>query len=416
MSEGSGVKIKLLDPEMLGRRFQYAFISFSERAYIRPSEGEVEFGSVDDFLDAVEEALKAILDGLTWPVSSNRRQKCSDLTVQVAGYSIVCNRLDRGPRLYQLGSKSDFAIIRNAQLDLCKYVTQKCDKTVAWTHAAVSYALKVLEMEGPLNGPPEYEIPWLARATLFSKVRSVRGTVDAKGKLIDVDTLGTILLGGALSYLGSQRLDAGGRGQASEVEFYILPDYPSKEYRVLRQISAAEGITGNIAARTVRLLRELTVSFEQALALSIAVAVYRHAGIAQKAGVNIDAALSSGKLYSVQPGQRAQVRVGLPLTNVLLHSYERGTINSLEWFIDEALRQKDKEARNAAKNAASTCLNSLFLQAVSGASGDLYLRDCARDLVAVYNYDKAGNRLKEAARSLLGRLEWEAVRFLHSMR
>ena len=413
MDRSGQVRIRLLSPEMLGRRFQYAFLSFSDYAEVRPDLGEAVFPSPEEYVRTVWEALAAIVEGLSWPEPS-KEGKCPRPTVSAGEWSIDCSRLDRGPSLYQLGSKSDAAILQGAGLTACAYVTRACKATVAWTHAAVSYALEVIRRGGPIGGGASLEVPWLARASLFSRIRSVRGPSEAKGARIDADTLGTILLGGALSYLGSWRVDSG--RQASELEFYVLPDYPSRAYRVLRQIAASGGIRDNLAAKAVRLLRELSVSYEQALAVSVASQVYSHAAIARRAGVEVDEALAAGKLYTVQPGRRAQVRAGVPLTNVLLRVYSEETLRSLDIFVSQATRVRDREAGNAARNAASECVNSLFMQALSGGSGDLYLRDCARALAALHGYDKAPPQLRRSAAILLGRLEWEATRIIRSRR
>ncbi len=398
------IEIKLLEPEMLGRRFQYAFLSFSDTVTLRPSLNSAIFTSARDYVESVEEVLKAITGSLAWPETTRRKGKCHTITLD--RHRIECTRLDKGPNLYQAGNKSDLKNLTSAGLDQCKYVTQKCDETVAWTHAAVSYAVRVIENEGPLNGPAAYDIPWLARATLFTKIRSIRGAAEAKEKRIDIDTLGTILLGGALSYLGTHSI------ADQRLEFYILPDYPSTAYKVLRQIAAIDGITGNLAAKIARLAGEISVSLEQALTFSTASLIHKHAAIAQKAGVDVDEALASGKLYMVQPGRRAQVRAGIPLTNIILHSYDEATIRALDWLVGEALRQRDREGGRTAKNVASICMNNMFIQVLAGSSGDVHLRDCTRALATVYEYEKVTTSFREAAIALLLRLEREVLRML----
>jgi len=396
------VEIRLLDPEMLGRRFQYAFLSFADNVDVRPDLNVAIFPSREEYILTVKRALEAILESLVWPATTRRKTRCPEYAITEAGYGIECTRLDRGPSLYQAGKKSDYRTLQAAGFNICKYINQKCEETVAWLHAAVSYALQVINNGGPLGGEPSYDIPWLARATLFTKIRSVRGATKAKDKTIDKDTLGTVLLGGALAYLGSHRVGE------QQLEFYVLPEYVSKAYRALRQIAAADGITANLAARVARISSELSISFEQAIALVVAALAYKHVSMAESLGVSVDDVLASGKLYTIQSGRRAQVRAGTPLPNLLLKAYSEATINRLNWFVNEALRQRDSDAASAAKNAASTCVNSLFLQAITGASGELYLKDCMRDLLAVHEYEKTTRLLREAARSLLTALEEEA--------
>ncbi|NPA96601.1 MAG: hypothetical protein GXO32_03245 [Crenarchaeota archaeon] len=391
---------------MLGRRFQYAFLSFADNVDVRPDLNIASFESKEEFVKTVRLALETILASLMWPETTRKKSKCPPYRLSKIGYELECTRLDRGPNLYQAGKKSDYRTLQTAGLNVCKYINQKCQDTVAWIHAAVSYALLVLEKGGPIGGEPEYDILWLARATLFTMIRNVKGAVEAKDKKINIDTLGTVLLGGAISYLGSQKVSD------QQLEFYVLPEYVSRAYRALRQIAAVGGITSNLAAKVADLTRNLSVSFEQAVALATAVFTIKYAHIATKLGISIGEALGSGKLYTIQTGNRAQVRAGVPLSNLLREAYRGHTLEKLDWFVGEALRQGDKDAASAAKNAASTCIHSLFLQALAGVSGELYLKDCMRDLLAVYEYDKSSRELKRAARSLLSSLESEATRII----
>jgi len=399
------VRIRLLDPEMLGRRFQYAFLSFANRVEVRPDLGEAIFPSEDEYVSTVEAALDAIIRALSWPENAKKKSKCPDYEIDCDG-TIKCTSLDRGPNLYQAGKKSDRRTLKAAGLTTCKYYTSKCDEGVAWVHAAVSYACMVLSRGGPLGGGARYDIPWLARATLFSKIRSVRGTSEARTKTIDIDTLGTVLLGGALSYLGRHRLGD------SDIEFYVLPDYVSEAYRALREIAALDGITGNLAARVANTVKNLGAGFEQALALATATLASKHEARAQEMGVDVNEALASGKLYTIQSGQRVQVRAGVPLPNALLKAYTPETLKALDWFIDESLKARG-DAKSHVKNAAVTCLNAMFLQAISSGVGELYIKDCMRVLAALLDQETLPKKTKEAARNLLRKLEWEAVRAIH---
>jgi len=415
------VRIRLLDPEMLGRRFQYAFLSFAdlEKVDVKPDIGEAVFLDEKEYVKTVKMVLDAIIETLSWPENAegNReKSKCLDHKINCHG-AINCTSLDRGPNFYQAGGKSEKSMLKAAGLTKCKYYyydskKKECVESIGWVHAAVSYACKVIEKGGPLGGEAKYNVPRLAMASLFSvnKIRNIIDFANSDGKMINVDTLGTVLLGGALSYLGKYTLKSGSDDKKT-LEFYIIPDYVSRSYRALRQITALGGVKENLARKAINTAENLGVGFEQALALVTASLVLKHVAEARRTGVDIDNVLASGKLYTIQPEKRPQVRAGVPLPNVLLKAYSPETLEVLDWFVSKALYAVG-DIGSQVRSAAATCVNNLFLQAVSLGAGELYIKDCMRVLVVLLDEEELPSDVRRAAKTLLWRLEREAIRIL----
>ncbi len=410
----SGVEIRLVGPETLGRRFQYAFLSMADTVEVYPARGVAVFPTVDDYVETVEKALQAVVRGLDWGPSSQGRQGCQGPSFSVGGLVIDCCRIDRGPSVYAMGKRIDVEVFRRAGLDKCYYSLTGGRRrgggpTIGWAHAAISYALKVLGKGGPLGSKPEYDVPWLAKASLFGKTRSMAGAREAKAIQVDVDSLGTILLGGSLAYLGSHRVTGAGGGET--VEFYVIPDYVSDTYRVLREVSVYQGIRDNLASRLARLVSELQVGVEQALALSYGSLLVEQSQLVT--GIGAGRLLAAGKLYIVESGRRPQVRDGVPLTDILNRFYGDRLVKHAWWFAREALSARG-DVGSYARRAASTCINMLFLQTMT--SSELFLRDCARLLAGLLSLEPPPPPgLVGAATALLSELERVSRQVLSAM-
>ncbi len=394
------MRIKLMPKETFGRRMQYAFLSMApeDSTVVRYETDIVEFDDVESYVKTVELALEAIL-GFLYDEGSQARCRLEPV------HGIDCCKLDRGPTLYTSGI-SDSKILRDAGLDKCMYPAAKGGPRVAWTHAAVSYAVMVLERGEPLRGG-DYRAPNLAKASLFTNVRGVGVATESKEIRVDLDAMGTVLLGGAIAFLGSHRL-----GHDERLEFFLLPDSPTATYSVLRSIMAGK-TTGNLAGRVSRLIRDFNVGFEQALALITASLLYENEEKVSKLGVGRLSA--SGRLYTVSPGQRRQkrqkpqrpmIRSGTPLSTLLYEAYEKDTISAFNWFTNAAEAASRSRRDRIDKGVVASCLNYLYLQAQSPcATGFMY--DCARILAEL---SRRNDELGKSSSLLVWRLKAEYSR------
>ncbi len=394
-------RIGLLPPAYMGRRMQYALLSLSpiakdpDRLSYTLLSGEARLSTTE--LKAL--AMQA-LGFITASLRANQRN-CRGPTL--AG--VDCCSISGGPTLYTSGS-NDKKILENAGLAECHIVKEargrgKPGLTVGWTHAAVSYALKVLE-DRVDGGERRYDLPMLAKSSLFSRSRGYTGVWETRNYKVSLHELGTTLLGGAIAYLGRQRVSEGG-DRGGSIEFYLLPDRPSGEYRALASLASMGSLGGNLAARAARLART-GVSLEAAISLAFAVMVdmYR----SKLSGLNPALVAGSARVYMVGTGQRPMIRGGIPISPAFYQAYTSPTIRRLYNIATNA--------GGSLKDAAVNCINKLFLQAQSGPHGD-YILDCARTLEGALSSLKekeATSDLTEEARRLLESLHHEYFRIV----
>ncbi len=393
------VRLELAPPMTLGRRLQYAFLSLflGEGGSSLEITGDYAIiGSRERFLEKVNESIGLITSSMKWG-----RTASSECDVTVSG--INCCDLDAGPKFYVAGT-SDYLVASNAGLDICKYRNSKGEYTTAWTHSALSYALKVIEEGGPLGGEKKYAIPILAKSTLFSGVRGAK-RVEVKELYIDIDTLGSILLGGAIAFLGRQKPYSG--GNQKPLEFYVIPDTPNGYYSLMRSIAATGGLQANIAAFASTLSRELNTSLEVGLMLALARRLYEYGRKASEFGRSASA---SARVFTVTVGKnRPMVRGGLPLSLVMYESYSESTIKLLSALSFTAIKAKGRRGGGGEVNldtVVSNCIEGLYLQTLSPCNGD-YVYNCTRDLLMASSTDKLDNDTVGMMRALIDRLVYD---------
>ncbi len=379
------ITIELAPEDSLGRRFQYAFLSYALGLISTggvvwdPLSETAEFSTPKVFVDAVNIARDAIVSFLRL---NKKPRGCESVNVP-EGIDDCC-LIDSGPKSYAAGgvyegtvftkafSTGDNPPLCSVKVPTAKGVTTRSE----WVHAAISYATLVIQKGGPLRGGKEFELPWLAKATLFGKARETYSSSKKRVK-IDLDTLGTILLGGALSYLGRFRLGQEG------VEFYIIPDSPNKEYATLRNVVAAGGLvqgpSSNIAGISAWVANNFAVSLEVAFSLALAVRIF-HANITTSAleqkGVEL-----SAKIYNIKPQRRPMVTGSVPLSLNIAKAYDLRTIVGLLSFARRILGNKEALQKGAA-SVVSNCLNALYLQSLSPCWTS-YLTECVRELDSI---------------------------------
>ncbi len=398
------LRLELLPEEAFGRRLQYAFLSvaytspYDSRVRMYHDRGYADFNSKEEYVDVVREALSLIVKALRY----DRRSSAGCSVPPVGG--IDCCTLDRGPSLYTSGA-SDLKTLSKAGLTACPYITSQGKQSVSWVHAAVSYAVRVIENGGPIGGSGVYEIPSLAKVTVFSNVRGARVKKEAKTIKAGLDELGTVLLGGALSYLGSHRLSEKG---GERLEFLLVPDRPSYEFKVFRNIASTDGISGNLAARAAALVSELGVGVEQAFSLAVAILLGRHQELLRGLGSE-DRVVGSARLYTVSSGQRPMLRGGLPLSTIIYRTYSRELLNALNGTVWYARRVRGGKAHEALGSALRECISGLFLQA-SAPCHTGFLADCGRLLGQVAFDDEMPSEARSRASRLLGMVSREYER------
>ncbi|MBP1357051.1 MAG: hypothetical protein JZD40_00960, partial [Sulfolobus sp.] len=134
------VEIKLAPIETIGRKMQYAFLSYALYKgigfNINYQEGKVVFNQ-NDFVDLVSEVKDVVLNSVVWE----------------RGEDICTSKFDQGPRLYTSG-RSDFKTLSSYGLTMCEQLAstseseeeeegekkgkgkKKASKT-SWTRAAL---------------------------------------------------------------------------------------------------------------------------------------------------------------------------------------------------------------------------------------------------------------------------------------
>jgi len=393
---GGVFRLELAPPETLGRRLQYALLSLSEDAEVDPYAGHAVFPSAGSYVELVEEALEALRPLELQAGAAGRR--CDG--ARVRGFD--CCRLHRGPSLYSAGRRGtvggaryagDYLALAQAGLARCPYTTSQGKQTLAWVHAAVSYADLVLERGAPLGGSAS-ELPWLAKATLFGKLRAPGGGRRPRsGGWGSLDTLGSILLGGSLAFLGSQRLGK----QGGSAEFLLVPDAPHPGYAVLRDLLLAGGVSSSAPVRAARLASDYPVSLEVALAVELASELASRLGPASEAAYLLEAARleSAATLVTVSPQQRPLVRGSLPLTTIVYRAFRPGSVRLLLRLARLARGAAAQKALQGLRDLVGGCVNSVFLQAMAGRWGD-HLAGCVRGLTAAAQQARR-KRLEELA-------------------
>jgi len=393
-------RIRLLPQAYMGRRMQYALLSLSpladdpDRLSYTLLSGEAKLSRAE-LTTLVTQAIGFIANSLR---AAQRNCRGSTLA------GIDCCSISGGPTLYTSGA-NDRKILERAGLVDCHVVKEakkgRTGQIIGWTHAAISYAVKVLQSE--VDGERrEYDLPMLAKASLFSRSRGYTGSWETKNYKATLHELGTTLLGGAIAYLGRQRVSEGG-DRGGSIEFYLLPDRPSEEYRALASLASMGSLGGNLAARAARLART-GVSLEAAISLSFAVMAGMYSS--KLSGLNPALVAGSARIYMVGTGQRPMIRGGIPISPAFYTTYTSPTIRRLYNIATNA--------GNNLKNAAVNCVNKLFLQAQSGPYGD-HIIDCARELegaISALKDKEAREDLVGEARRLLESLHYEYARIV----
>ena len=383
------VEIPLAPPSTLGRLLQYAFLSLAaDKVTVDPAAGLAVFESPSIYVAAVQKAVNSIIGAAG--VVKRRGCKSPGLSTPLLGGRDCCS-LPGGPQLYAAGRKeeADQAVFQAAGLDMC-HTVEAGKKRVSWNAAAVSYALRVIQSGGPLDGGERYPMPWLARATFFSYERAPGGS-RTPGYIVELDTLGTILLGGSLAHTARAVVDEERR---TMVEAYLLPDYVIGDYEAYRGIALLRGPAGNPVEEALGLARRLPVSLEAAFALTLtstAASVGERARLLQVS--------TAARIHLVSTGNRPTYQGSLIVP-----------VDALNYYSDETLRVLLDLARTAARSrrtmdveAASSCINGLFLQAQAPCQAD-HLAGCMRILAALAMAEGESRSYTPRARNLAARL------------
>lgn len=356
----------LAPPETLARRFQYAFLSLEPDIFEFSIERDkVIFNDFSDYLELIEKAL-TMIQGLQL---SKPIKDCKSTIIQ----GIDCCKLHRGPSLYRAGKVyrkkgvGDYGLLYSVGLKDCMYKSLKGKDVVAWNHAALSYINEVLTKNAPLKRPVE-DLPWLAKATLFSKVRGLGSNAGKKKNIYDLDVLGSVLIGGSLSFLWNQRIGE------SRIEFYLITDTINEMFINLRSLIFQKGFEKNMIARTAKIINNIPIAPEIAIALTLASELADKYGSAKQITsfteiVELERAASIMLLTPQQ--NRPMMRSIIPLTTLIYFSYSDATIKTL---IDLSL-QTDKDLRDI----LGKCINAMYLQALHTRNAD-HLATCIRDI------------------------------------
>ncbi|BAN89823.1 hypothetical protein [Aeropyrum camini] len=392
------IRIPLLPESMLGRNLQYAFLSMADpaRTVVYYERGYAEIYR-DEFLEAVATSVEAIASSLAM---HDRQVECRRLE------GIDCCNLHPGPKLYTSGT-SDSKILASAGLDECMARTRKGGETLGWTQAAISYAVKVLRRGGPLGGGG-YQLPMLAKATVFSKLRAPGTSLEAKRLTIDKDVLGSILLGGALAFLGRHNFSSRGQDYA---EVFLIPGSVSERYKILREILSLNGLRGNIAARASRIVSNTGASLELSFSLAMATLLHEAGEVARNLG---GMPASDARIYTVAAGRRPMVRSGLSISDLYYKAYSKTTVYMLYRLAVEKAGGRGEQAGSHI-NVARTCIETLFLQASEPCTTSFAL-DCARLLVGLANATTASSPLPPSIREPAVKLATALERDLSRMK
>lgn len=392
-------KLPLAPPETLGRRFQYAFLSLDPLlSKLDPLAGYAIFDKTDDYLELVNKALSAI-NAIRKP-RVRRSGKC----VNVQG--IDCCSLHEGPTLYATGKevsiggrtfKGDYRILALAGLNKCPYITAGNKVSFAWIHAAVSYADMVISNGSPLGGRVD-DLPWLAKATLFGKMR-VTGGGGKQPITLTLDSLGSILLGGSIAFLLKRRIND------STLEFYLVPDSVHSGFANLRNYMLLHGnIDEGTMAKAVRMASDYPISLEVAISLILAGDLASKYGRAsQMSYTNIEELEMAATIVTVaRQKNRPMIVSVIPLSMIIYLSYKPHTILST---IDLATRTKGAKELQGFRSLIADCINSMYLQAVHKSSSD-HLSGCIRGLMTAADQadDKGLTNLRDRLRSLVSML------------
>ena len=385
MAQASMASVGLAPPYTLGRFFQYAAVSSMVKAI-----GSAEV-VVDDDYNVVRIrsplALRRMAEALVDAVSRDfvrentlrGRGECRGASLAVPDVDAVfdCCSLEGGPRLYSFGKKRDADIILGAGLDECHTIDDRGRKRVTWVGGALSYAKKVLERGGLLGGEAS-DLPTMAKATLFSRYKVAGGYANAERIPVSVDTLGTVLVGGVLSFLG----------RPGGVEYYLIPS------TVVAGFPVVAGILRS--ARTWRpylLVRELPVGLEDALSLELSYKVAsREVSLAIASGV-----VSRSRVLAVSSGRRPVVLGSIPLTLLPARVFGAGTLGGLLYLAQLSASQKQVEGL---KDVAAQCLRAAILFS-SHPCTDESLIACIRELSRLYS---SSTKLPRTIRNTAGKL------------
>ena len=364
-----GFILRLAPEYTIGRRFQMAMLSFAPREPDILGD-EARLPTLHDYLHAVNSAANHVMERLRL---SKARQNCNGGKLQLGRLgSVDCCLYPGTPKLYTAGSSD-------------KNLLKKTLNADTWICAALRYADKVLSQARPLGGSVN-DLPWLAKASVFSSYRGPGGGAGETGGKksgirYPVDTLGSILLGGAAAFLGSYKLGD------TQAEFYLLPEAPSNAYRSLLDALSGGGpqqsSRGNLAGAAVWLVNQAPVSLEAAVSVMLAAKLQDVAEASSESGVVN--ALGEAKLYLVRSsgrrvrssGRRPMVAEGIPLSTAHRDVMPNAVKSLLSLAATAA--KAPREVKNDAMAAVAGCINGAFLDAANPCtSTGLY--NCLRDL------------------------------------
>lgn len=400
------VVIKLAPIETLGRKMQYAFLSYALHKHIRVEANylanEVRIDE-DDFQDLVKEVRDVILKVIL---------KKEEEVVTVMGGGDICSfKFDEGPILYSAGMQ-DKNILSKLGLTMCQPAGtanegeegkgKKKKESISWTRAALSYANMVINNSRTVEGNEEVPLIQLATVTLFSE-KNVRTPINFKKKrdvdiTVNFDGLGVLLLGGLLSYLGRYSLQLSQRQKRSEegekesqeyYEFLLLPDSPNKAFINLRNFAITTS-NNNIAYIVQWLVTNLSgISFEVALSIAIATKLANEAKTADF--LESEGSIFSSKLYLVLPQvlplksrektySRPMLLEATPLDLTIAKTYSNDTIKYINEIAKKVVSSpKQDYDKQQAISAVSDCINYMSLQTMSPCNSE-FLAMCLREL------------------------------------
>ena len=372
--------VRLAPPYTLGRALQYA--AFSSVIPVGGTSDVV----VDEDYEVVRVRRPVVFQRLAEAVVEVALQYfarrapsggCEGATLPFPslGVEIDCCRLDTGPRLYSFGKKRDADVLLRAGLDDCYTIGEKGAKRVTWTGGAMSYARRLLERGGPLGGRAE-DLPTLAKATLFSRYKTPTGYVNAEKIPVDLDTLGTVLLGGVLAFLGRQ----------GATEYYLLPSAPVGGYRLI-----ADLLRIATSPRPYLIARELPVGLEAALSLELSYRILNGEARIDLAG----SVISRSRVLVVDAGRRPLVLGSIPLTLLPARVFGASSLDRLLQLAVQSLRAGN--GSTGLRDAAAGCLRAAVAFS-SNPCGDETLLACIRDLARLYS---GSDRLPAQARRLV---------------
>lgn len=371
------VVIKLAPIETLGRKMQYAFLSYALYKNIRIEANYLADEVVideDDFRDLVKEVKDVIIKAII--------MNEEDIDKVMKGFDICSFKFDEGPKLYTAG-RSDIGTLSDLGLTMCQQAetTEEGKKKVAttWTRAALSYANMIINNTRTVEGNKEVPLIQLATVTLFSE-KNIRTPINVKRKRnvnikVNFDGLGVLLLGALLSYVGRYTLQ-----QSKEYyEFFLFPDSPNKAYMTLRNLAILTS-TKNIGYLVHWFVTNLTgISFETALSMAIATRIADDAKTASY--LENEGSISTSKLYLVLPQKyRPMLLQATPLDLTIAKTYSNNTIKNINNIAKKIVSfPKQDYNKQQAISAISDCINYMSLQTMSPCNSE-FLVGCLREL------------------------------------